>query len=143
MAPIGDEGPEAENTTESGGYGSLHSLTALGPLSNSSRVAILAALLAFRRTTFTELMLAVNIPKSSLNMSLSILKDSNLISVRRGFMGMGGPRTIVEITPGGEKAIRAYLEAMRSLARELLSEEGGQKSQSSAHSQSGRYYSTQ
>jgi len=83
-------------------------------------VAILAALIAFRRTTFTELMLAVGVPKSSLNMSLNILKENGLVTVRRGFVGIGGPRTIVEITPAGEKAIRNHLAMMQDLARRLL-----------------------
>lgn len=124
MAPAGDEALKAEDMAESEGYDSLHSLAALGPLSNSTRIAILAALLALRRTTFTELMLAVNVPKSSLNMSLTILKDNKLVTVGRGFLGAGGPRTIVAITPAGENAIRDYLTAMRNLARDLLPEEG-------------------
>ncbi len=98
----------------------LASLSSSGPLSSSSRVAILAALLAFRRTTFTELMLAVSTPKSSLNMSLAILRESGYVTVRKGFMGMGGPRTIVEITKEGEKAIRDHLLVMRGLASRLL-----------------------
>jgi DNA-binding transcriptional ArsR family regulator len=92
-----------------------------GPLSNSARVAILAALLAIRRTTFTELMLAVNVPKSSLNLSLSVLKENKFITVRRGFLAVGGPRTIVEITSEGEKAITDHLLLMQSLAKRLLS----------------------
>jgi DNA-binding transcriptional ArsR family regulator len=91
-----------------------------GPLSNSARVAILAALLAIRRTTFTELMLAVNVPKSSLNLSLSVLKENKFITVRRGFLAVGGPRTIVEITSEGEKAIMDHLLLMQSLAKRLL-----------------------
>ena len=98
----------------------LPSLSSSGPLSSSARVAILAALLAFRRTTFTELMLAVNLPKSSLNLSLAMLSESGYVTVRRGFIPMGGPRTIVEITPAGEKAIRDHLLLMQDLARKLL-----------------------
>jgi len=81
----------------------------------------LAALLAIRRTTFTELMLAVNVPKSSLNLSLSVLKENKFITVRRGFLAVGGPRTIVEITSEGEKAITDHLLLMQSLAKRLLS----------------------
>jgi DNA-binding MarR family transcriptional regulator len=98
----------------------LPSLSSSGPLSSSARVAILAALLAFKRTTFTELLLAVNVPKSSLNVSLAILRESKFVTVRKGFMGMGGPRTIVEITPEGEKAIRDHLLLMQNLASRLL-----------------------
>ena len=101
-------------------FENLASLSTSGPLSNSARVAILAALLAIRRTTFTELMLAVNLPKSSLNLSIEILKENKLVTVRRGFLPVGGPRTFVEITPEGEKAIRDYLALLQSVARRLL-----------------------
>ena len=80
----------------------------------------MAALLAIRRTTFTELMLAVNLPKSSLNLSLEILKENKFVTIRRGFLPVGGPRTIVEITPEREKAIRDYLALLQNLAKSLL-----------------------
>ncbi|MGA2664769.1 MAG: transcriptional regulator [Nitrososphaerales archaeon] len=120
MPGTGSPSPPLEVAGDQGRLGVLPSLSASGPLSSSARVAILAALLAFRRTTFTELMLAVNSPKSSLNVSLSILKESGFVTVRRGFFGMGAPRTMVEITPAGEKAIRDYLAMMRNLAGRLL-----------------------
>ena len=119
----GGHGGSPDSADEGAGgeeLGALPSLSSSGPLSSSARVAILAALLAFRRTTFTELLLAVSVPKSSLNMSLGILKDAGLVVVRRGFMGMGGPRTIVEITPKGEKAITDHLVMMQNLAKKLL-----------------------
>ena len=105
---------------EGGQLDSLALLSASGPLASSARVAILAALLAIRRTTFTELMLAVNLPKSSLNLSLNILKQNNFVTVRRGFLPVGGPRTIVEITPTGERAIKDHLLLVQSLAKRLL-----------------------
>ena len=113
-----DERPELDTPNDK--LDELPSLSSSGPLSSSARVAILAALLAFKRTTFTELLLAVNVPKSSLNVSLAILKESKLVTVRKGFMGMGGPRTIVEITPEGEKTIRDHLLLMQNLASRLL-----------------------
>jgi DNA-binding MarR family transcriptional regulator len=100
--------------------GDLTSLSSSGPLNSSARVAILAALLALRRTTFTELMLAVSLPKSSLNLSLAILEQNKFVTVRKGFVQIGGPRTIVEITSQGEKAIRDHLLMMQELARKLL-----------------------
>ena len=113
--PLENDGEEEE-----GQFGSLASLSASGPLSSSARVAILAALLAFKHTTFTELMLAVNVPKSSLNLSLAVLKENGFVAVRRGFLPIGGPRTIVEITPEGEKVIRDHLTLMQNLAKKLL-----------------------
>ena len=117
------EAPASVRSGEEGEESPLDNLVVLsasGPLSSSARVAILAALLAIRRTTFTELMLAVNLPKSSLNLSLEILKENRFVAVRRGFLPVGGPRTIVEITPEGEKAIRDYLTLLQNMAKRLL-----------------------
>jgi hypothetical protein len=79
-----------------------------GPFSVSTRVGIMTALLGFKRTTFTELLLAVKTPKSSLN--------KNLIPAP-------GPRTVIEITPEGEKATKKHLELMRALADRFLGPE--------------------
>jgi len=35
-------------------------------------------------------------------------------------MGIGGPRTIIEITPKGEDAVRDHLRMMQELAKKLL-----------------------
>jgi DNA-binding HxlR family transcriptional regulator len=91
-----------------------------GPFSVSTRVGIMTALLGFRRTTFTELLLAVKAPKSSLNKNLGILEDYGFIRQRRSFLSGPGPRTIVEITPKGEEATKKYLELMRTLANRFL-----------------------
>jgi DNA-binding MarR family transcriptional regulator len=91
-----------------------------GPFSNSARVGIMTALLGFERATFTELLLAVKSPKSSLNKNLGILEDCGFIKQSRGFLPTPGPRKFVEITPEGEEAIKKHLELMRSLADKYL-----------------------
>jgi DNA-binding MarR family transcriptional regulator len=91
-----------------------------GPFSNSARVGIMTALLGFKWATFTELLLAVKTPKSSLNKNLGILEDCGFIKQRRGFLPSPGPRKFVEITPKGEEAIKKHLELMRSLADKFL-----------------------
>ena len=91
-----------------------------GPFSVSTRVGIMAALLGFRRTTFTDLLLAVKTPKSSLNKNLKTLEENGFILQRKGFLQLPGPRTIVEITPKGEEAIKGYLELMRTVADKYL-----------------------
>ena len=91
-----------------------------GPFSVSTRVGIMAALLGFRRTTFPGLVLAVKTPKSSLNKNLGILEDCGFILQRKGFLQAPGPRTIVEITPKGEEAIKRHLELMRAVADKYL-----------------------
>jgi DNA-binding MarR family transcriptional regulator len=80
----------------------------------------MTALLAFKQATFTELLLAVKTPKSTLNKNLGILEDHGFIKQRRGFLPALGPRTIIEITPEGEAAIKKHLEVMRSLADRFL-----------------------
>ena len=91
-----------------------------GPFSVSTRVGIMTALLGSKRATFTELLLAVKIPKSSLNKNLGILEDHGFVKQRRGFLPTMGPRMIIEITPKGEEAIKRQLELMRSLADKFL-----------------------
>jgi DNA-binding PadR family transcriptional regulator len=80
----------------------------------------MTALLGFKRTTFTELLLAVKTPKSSLNKNLGVLEDYGFIRQRRSFLPGPGPRTIIEITPKGEEATKKYLESMRVLADRFL-----------------------
>ncbi len=91
-----------------------------GPFSVSTRVGIMTALLGFRRTTFTELLLAVKTPKSSLNKNLGILEDYGFIKQRRAFVLAPGPRMVIEITPEGEQATKKHLELMRTLADRFL-----------------------
>jgi DNA-binding MarR family transcriptional regulator len=94
-----------------------------GPFSVSTRVGIMTALLGFKGATFTELLLAVKTPKSSLNKNLGILEDYGFIRQHRGFLPGPGPRTIIEITPVGEAAIKKHLELMRALADRFLGPE--------------------
>lgn len=94
-----------------------------GPFSVSTRVGIMTALLGFRRTTFTELLLAVKTPKSSLNKNLGILEDYGYIRQRKGFLNAQRPRTIIEITQTGEEAIKRHLELMRTVADRYLGSE--------------------
>jgi DNA-binding MarR family transcriptional regulator len=78
------------------------------------------ALLGSKKATFTELLLAVKSPKSSLNKNLGILEDHGFIKQHRGFLPAMGPRMIIEITQKGEEAIKKHLELMRSLADKFL-----------------------
>jgi DNA-binding MarR family transcriptional regulator len=103
---------------------SSSNLEPIGPFLISTRIGIMTALLGSKRATFTELLLAVKTPKSSLNKNLGILEDHEYIKQRRGFLPSLGPRTIVEITPKGEEAIKKHLESMRALADKFLGSRG-------------------
>ena len=71
--------------------------------------------------TFTELLLAVRVPKSSLHRNLEVLEDHGFVKQSRGFLpSVSGPRSFVAITPKGEEAIRTHLEALRTMADRIL-----------------------
>ena len=99
---------------------SVQKLSSMGPLSNSARVGILVVLLGPKKATFTDLRLAVKLPKSSLNMSLSILQEADYVKVSTVFTKSGRHRTIVQITVNGEKAIREYAEYMNRITISVL-----------------------
>jgi DNA-binding MarR family transcriptional regulator len=123
LAVLTSETNDDEDERSKDGDGKLDELASLsssGPLNSSGRVAILAALLAFNRATFTELVLALNLPKSSLNLSLSQLEASRYVIVKKSLAKIGGPRTVVEITPEGKEAITKHLLMMQNLAKKLL-----------------------
>jgi DNA-binding MarR family transcriptional regulator len=100
--------------------GDLAELASGGPLSNLTRVGIMLALLGVDRITFSELLMAVKVSKSSLSRSLEILEESGLVRTRRGFAAFGGPRTFVQITEAGKRAIRTHLETMRRVTQKYL-----------------------
>ena len=81
----------------------------------------MATVIGLRKATFTDLLLAVKTPKSSLNKNLAVLEGLGLIKQSRGFLfGVPGPRTFVEITPKGETGIKAHLEMIRKAADRIL-----------------------
>ncbi len=95
-------------------------LASEGVLSSFTRVGIMLAPLGVEQITFTDLLFAVNVSKSSLNHSVNALAGAGYVSVRKGFKTAGGPRTFVEITDQGKKAIRTILENMQTLAYKFL-----------------------
>lgn len=81
----------------------------------------MATLLGLRKATFTELLLAVKSPKSSLNKNLAMLEDYGFVKQSRGFLfAVPGPRKFVEITMEGEIAIKSHLEVIRKAADKAL-----------------------
>lgn len=95
-------------------------ITSTGPLSNLTRVGIMLSLLGVDRITFSDLLIAVKISKSSLSRSLDILGENGLVKVRRGFSAFGGPRTFVQITEAGRSTTLAHLETLRRVSTKYL-----------------------
>ncbi|MFI5420173.1 MAG: transcriptional regulator [Nitrososphaerales archaeon] len=104
-------------------YGAIcvSEISSAGPLSSFTRVGIMLALLGVEKITFTDLMFAVKVSKSSLNHSVNALAGAGYVSVRKGFKTAGGPRTFIQITKEGDAAIRAHMENMQTLASNFLS----------------------
>jgi len=115
---------QGDSTLGKGEEDLVSDVGAPGPFSVSTRVGIMAALLGFKCTTFTELLLAVKTPKSSLNKNLGILEDYGFIKQRRSFLPGPRSRTIIEIAPEGEEATKKYLELMRAVADRFLGSNG-------------------
>lgn len=101
----------------------LPELVSSGPLSSTARVGIMVVLLGLKKATFSELMLTVRLPKSSLSSSLGILRASGLVRIQRQLLQASGPRSLIQITRKGEEAIIRYLRLMRELASESLPDE--------------------
>ena len=100
---------------------SLSELSSDDALNSFARVGIMLALLGVEQITFTDLMLAVKVSKSSLNYCVNALADAGYLSVYKGFKTAGGPRTFIQVTDKGKDAIRIYFETMRKLASKYLS----------------------
>lgn len=98
----------------------VEELASMGPFSNPTRVGIMVVLLALRRATFTDILMAVKISKSSLNSSLNILERNGYVKIEHGFLRMGGPRTIVKITEKGEDEITRYLKFMNRFTNSVM-----------------------
>ena len=89
-------------------------------MSSFTRVGIMLALLGVGQITFTDLMLVVEVSKSSLSYSVNALADAGYVTVRKGFKTAGGPRTFIQITNKGKETISMHLETMRRLASKYL-----------------------
>jgi DNA-binding MarR family transcriptional regulator len=95
---------------------------------------MMGALLGVRKVTFTELLLAVGVPKSSLHRNLEVLEDHGFVKQSRGFLpSVSGPRSFVEITPKGEVAIRVHLETLRIMADKILTKQSKVETYLSPH----------
>lgn len=99
---------------------SLSELASGGILSSFTRVGIMLALLGVEQITFTDLMLVVEVSKSSLNYSVNALADAGYVTVRKGFKTAGGPRTFIQITDKGKEAMHMHLENMKRITCKYL-----------------------
>lgn len=100
------------------GFKELRELLRTQVFSSSARVGILLALLGVRRVTFTDLLKATQLAKSSLYLHLKCLEDNGLIKVK-DVLTPERPRTVIELTDQGSRAIERYLELLKDYSDAL------------------------
>lgn len=83
-----------------------------------NRLAILVVLLEAGRADFGFLKRTLNLTDGNLGRHLTVLEESGLVELTRGFEGRR-PRTWAKLTPAGRKALKSELSAMRGLLRRL------------------------
>ncbi len=76
----------------------------------------MSCLMASGEADFNFLKAALGVSDGNLSTHLTVLEESGYVSVRKEFVGKK-PRTTYTPTPMGERAFRAYVEALESLVR--------------------------
>jgi DNA-binding MarR family transcriptional regulator len=78
------------------------------------RLGILAVLSEARRADFSYLREALELTDGNLSRHLQVLEEAGLVKVEKGFEGRR-PRTWVEATRQGRRALEAEMSALRDL----------------------------
>jgi DNA-binding MarR family transcriptional regulator len=78
------------------------------------RLGILAVLSEARRADFSYLREALELTDGNLSRHLQVLEEAGLVKVEKGFEGRR-PRTWVEATKRGRRALEAEMSALRDL----------------------------
>ena len=85
-------------------------------LRNGVRLGILIALRVLNEATFTELVEALMMPKSTVHSHIRALEEEGFVEVKR-VLTMAGPRTMVRITDKGRRIIDEYLRIVGRVER--------------------------
>ncbi|MBE0685944.1 MAG: transcriptional regulator [Anaerolineaceae bacterium] len=83
------------------------------------RLMILAYLAAVENADFIFLMNQVNLTRGNLSSHLNTLEEAGYISIKKEFVDRV-PRTIIQLTPTGRKAVTDYRDQMRTVIDQLL-----------------------
>jgi DNA-binding MarR family transcriptional regulator len=82
------------------------------------RLGILAVLTEARRADFAYLRDALDLTDGNLSRHIAVLEQAGLVKVEKGFEGKR-PRTWVEATRSGRKALAAEVSALRELIAQI------------------------
>lgn len=98
----------------------------LEPIANLDRIVhspprlmILAYLAAVENADFIFLMNQVNLTRGNLSSHLNTLEEAGYVSINKEFVDRV-PRTIIQLTPAGRKAVTDYRDQMRTVIDQLL-----------------------
>lgn len=83
------------------------------------RLMILAYLAAVESADFIFLMNQVNLTRGNLSSHLNTLEEARYVSINKEFVDRV-PRTIIQLTPTGRKAVEDYREQMLTVIDQLL-----------------------
>jgi DNA-binding MarR family transcriptional regulator len=81
-----------------------------------TRLGILSVLAGATRVDFAFLRNTLALTDGNLSRNLSVLEDSGYVSVEKGFEGRR-PRTWIAITPAGQQALAAEIQALREIVQ--------------------------
>jgi DNA-binding MarR family transcriptional regulator len=81
-----------------------------------TRLGILSVLAGTARVDFAFLRDTLALTDGNLSRNLSVLEDSGYVSVAKGFEGRR-PRTWIAITPAGQQALAAEIQALREIVQ--------------------------
>jgi DNA-binding MarR family transcriptional regulator len=82
------------------------------------RLGILAVLTEARRADFAYLRDALDLTDGNLSRHIAVLEQAGLVKVEKGFEGKR-PRTWVEATRSGRRALAAEVSALRELIAQI------------------------
>ena len=86
-------------------------------LHERGRLAIVSALAAAPRLTFTELRDAVGMTDGNLSVHLQKLEEKGYVTIDKQFVGRR-PQTSCQLTRGGRQAFTNYLDHLEAIVRQ-------------------------
>ncbi len=82
------------------------------------RIGIMSALMVVEHHSFNDLKALLDVTDGNLATHLKTLEESGYLKVTKGFIGRK-TNTLYAITPAGEKAFRAHLDALEQIIKSL------------------------
>ena len=92
-------------------------------LHEGGRLAIVSALAASPRLTFTELRDALGMTDGNLSVHLQKLEKAGYVSIDKQFVGRR-PQTTCRLTPAGRRAFARYLNVLEAIVKQGKSAKG-------------------